>query len=90
MVVVDASVLVNALADDDLDGDRVRERLLAEADLHAPDLVDLEVLSVLRSGALDPEHLPPYLIVRTSFPSWSSHTVTNQNPGPDGVRPTRS
>lgn len=48
MIVVDASVLVNALADDDADGDLARNRLLADPDLHAPSLVDLEVLSVLR------------------------------------------
>ena len=57
MIVVDASVLVNALADDDTDGDRARERLLADTDLHAPSLVDLEVVSVLRwhvgAGDLD-------------------------------------
>ena len=57
MIVVDASVLVNALADDDADGDRARERLLADTDLHAPTLVDLEVISVLRrhvaAGDLD-------------------------------------
>ncbi|MGH3982423.1 MAG: PIN domain-containing protein [Pseudonocardiaceae bacterium] len=48
MIVVDASVLVNALADDDADGDLARSRLLADPDLHAPSIVDLEVLSVLR------------------------------------------
>lgn len=48
MIVVDASVLVNALADDHEDGDRARERLLADPELHAPELLDLEVLSVLR------------------------------------------
>jgi len=57
VIVVDPSVLVNALADDDTDGDRARERLLADTDLHAPSLVDLEVVSVLRrhvaAGDLD-------------------------------------
>lgn len=57
MIVVDASVLVNALADDNNDGDRARARLLADPDLHAPDLIDLEVVSVLRrhvaAGDLD-------------------------------------
>lgn len=48
MIVVDASVLVNVLADDEADGDRARARVLADPDLHAPSLVDLEVLSVLR------------------------------------------
>ncbi len=47
MLVVDASVLVVALADDGSDGDRVRRRLRGEA-LTAPDLIDLEVTSVLR------------------------------------------
>ncbi len=57
MLVVDASVLVNALADDGLDGDRARTRLLADRELHVPDMIDLEVLSVLRKhlrrGSLD-------------------------------------
>ncbi|MGH2826596.1 MAG: type II toxin-antitoxin system VapC family toxin [Actinomycetota bacterium] len=48
MIVLDASVLVVALADDDVDGARARTRLLDDPDLHAPQLVDLEVISVLR------------------------------------------
>ena len=47
MLVVDASVLVVALADDGPDGDRVRQRLRGEQ-LAAPELIDLEVGSVLR------------------------------------------
>jgi len=47
VLVVDASVLVTALADDDVDGNRARERLRGE-DLASPELVDLEVASVLR------------------------------------------
>jgi predicted nucleic acid-binding protein len=47
VLVVDASVLVTALADDDRDGDRARSRLRSER-LVAPELVDLEVASVLR------------------------------------------
>lgn len=47
VIVVDASVLVPALVDDGDDGDQARARLRAEA-LVAPELVDLEVLSVLR------------------------------------------
>lgn len=47
MLVVDASVLTVALADDAKDGDRVRTRL-AGTTLAAPELIDLEVLSVLR------------------------------------------
>lgn len=47
MIVVDASVLAPALGDDDADGDRFRQRLRGEV-LAAPELVDLEVASVLR------------------------------------------
>lgn len=47
MLVVDASVLVVALADDGVDGDVARARLRGE-DLAAPELIDLEVASVLR------------------------------------------
>ena len=47
MIVVDASVLVAALADDAGDGDLARERLRGER-LFAPELIDLEVVSVLR------------------------------------------
>ena len=55
MLVVDASVLATALADDAGDGDRARARLRGEA-LAAPDLVDLEVTSVLR-GRLTGGHV---------------------------------
>lgn len=56
MIVVDASVLAPALADDEGDGDLIRARLRGEQ-LAAPELIDLEVLSTLRraarAGALD-------------------------------------
>ncbi|MEX2290438.1 MAG: type II toxin-antitoxin system VapC family toxin [Mycobacteriales bacterium] len=56
MLVVDASVLVPALADDSASGDTARARLRGRT-LTAPDLIDLEVLSVLRrqlaAGRLD-------------------------------------
>lgn len=56
MLVVDASVLVVALADDGPDGDRARQRLRGER-LAAPELIDLDVGSVLRrqnhSGQID-------------------------------------
>ncbi|MEQ6903755.1 type II toxin-antitoxin system VapC family toxin [Nocardioides sp. YIM 152588] len=55
MLVVDASVLAAALADDHRDGDLARDRLRGE-DLAAPDLVYLEVASVLR-GRLGGGHL---------------------------------
>ena len=47
MLVVDASVLATALADDGFDGETARGRLLAQQ-LAAPELIDLEVASVLR------------------------------------------
>lgn len=56
MIVVDASVVAPALADDDADGDRARERLSGER-LVAPELFDLEVVAVIRkalfAGVLD-------------------------------------
>ena len=56
MIVVDASVVVTALADDGTDGDLVRARFRGE-DLAAPHLLDLEVASVWRrlvaAGAID-------------------------------------
>ena len=55
MLVVDASVLAVALADDSRDGDKARARLRG-AQLAAPELVDLEVASVLR-GQLAGGHL---------------------------------
>lgn len=50
MIVVDASVLAPALADDGDDGDRVRRRLRGER-LAAPELIDLEVVSTIRRAA---------------------------------------
>lgn len=48
MIVVDASVVANALADDGDDGDLARRRLIAAREFAAPDLVDVETVSVLR------------------------------------------
>jgi predicted nucleic acid-binding protein len=50
VIVVDASVLAPALADDGDDGDRARDRLRGEQ-LAAPELIDLEVVSTLRRAA---------------------------------------
>lgn len=47
VLVVDASVLAVAVGDDGKDGDAARSRLRGET-LAAPELVDLEVVSVLR------------------------------------------
>ena len=49
MLVVDASALAPALADDGPDGDSARARLRGEA-LVAPELIDLETVSVIRRG----------------------------------------
>jgi hypothetical protein len=49
---IDACVLAVALADDAADGDMARTRLGGET-LGAPDLVDLEVISVLRGQPAD-------------------------------------
>jgi len=48
VIVVDASVLANAVGDDGMDGRRVRRDLRAARDLAAPDLVDVETVAVLR------------------------------------------
>lgn len=47
MIVVDASVLANVVGDDGADGDRARAAVAGD-DLSVPDLVDVEVVSVLR------------------------------------------
>jgi predicted nucleic acid-binding protein len=56
VLVVDASVLAPALADDGADGDAARKRLRGHA-LVAPELIDLETISVIRrhlqAGQLD-------------------------------------
>jgi predicted nucleic acid-binding protein len=56
VIVVDASVVVTALADDGRDGDRARDRLRGER-LVAPHLIDVEVASAWRrlaaAGDLD-------------------------------------
>lgn len=48
MIVVDASVLANALGDDTRDGHTAREELRAAGEITAPDLVDVETTAVLR------------------------------------------
>lgn len=50
MIVVDASIVVSALADDGTDGDRARERLRGGR-LAAPHLIDIEVTSAWRKLA---------------------------------------
>lgn len=48
MIVVDASVLANVVGDDEAAGKIARARLEAAGEASAPDLVDVEVVSVLR------------------------------------------
>lgn len=48
MIVVDASVLANAVGDGEASGQLVRTRLGSAAAMSAPDLVDVETVSVLR------------------------------------------
>ncbi len=48
MIVVDASIIANALADSGPDGNAARTALRDDSDLAAPDLVDVETVSVWR------------------------------------------
>jgi len=48
LIVVDASVLANAVGDDGSAGRSARARLESAAEVSAPDLVDVETVSVLR------------------------------------------
>lgn len=48
MIVIDASVLANVVGDDADDGHRARVEFRNARDVSAPDLVDVETVSVLR------------------------------------------
>ncbi len=48
MIVIDASVLANAVGDDGDDGRTARRELRSAVDIAAPDLVDAETVFVLR------------------------------------------
>jgi predicted nucleic acid-binding protein len=48
VIVVDASVLANVIADDEADGDAARDALRQRGGVSAPDLVDVETVAVLR------------------------------------------
>jgi predicted nucleic acid-binding protein len=48
VIVVDASVLANAVGDDEAAGQQARDLLRAHRELAAPDLVDVETTAVLR------------------------------------------
>lgn len=72
MIVIDASVLVNALTDDGETGAVARERLTWEHRIVAPQLIDLEVISVLRTlvrrGLLDPDRASVAVVELNRFP----------------------
>jgi len=59
VIVVDASIVANAIGDDGADGRAARDLLASDPDLFAPDLVDVETVAVLRkrwiAGALTAE-----------------------------------
>lgn len=48
MIVVDASVLADSLADDGTRGDRARAAIRAASEVAAPDIIDIETMSALR------------------------------------------
>jgi len=48
VIVVDASVLANAIADDQADGNAARDAIRQHGGVSAPDLVDVETVAVLR------------------------------------------
>ena len=48
MIVVDASILANAIGDDGTDGRRARDEIRGAGYVAAPDLVDVETVAVLR------------------------------------------
>jgi predicted nucleic acid-binding protein len=52
LIVIDASVLANAIADDGADGERARSEVRSAGEVAAPDLVDVETVAVLRRGWL--------------------------------------
>jgi len=53
VIVIDASVLVNVIGDDGRDGATARAVVARAGDLSAPDLVDVETVSVLRKRWLE-------------------------------------
>ena len=72
MIVTDASVVANAIADDGTDGDAARVALRSEDGLAAPDLVDVETVSVLRrrwlAGDLSERRFRTAIIDLTDLP----------------------
>lgn len=60
MIVVDASVLANAIGDDEAAGRTARTELRAAVEFTAPDLVDVETVALLRqrwlAGTISADH----------------------------------
>ncbi len=52
MIVIDASVMVNVLADDGDGGALARDHIARTGDLHSPELLDVETVSALRKRCL--------------------------------------
>ena len=79
MIVVDASMLALAVADHGAEGQRARDRLREDPDLHAPHLIDLEVISALRrlhsAGEVDQQEAEDALdalsdLTLARYPHW--------------------
>ena len=72
MIVLDASVLANAVADDEVAGGVARQVLLSHDDVSIPDLADVEVAAVLRkrylAGALPRDRFHAALGDLTALP----------------------
>jgi predicted nucleic acid-binding protein len=67
VIVIDASVLASAFGDDGEDGDVARERLLGH-ELAAPEIIDLEVMSVWRRTLTDKRRAALALADLTDLP----------------------
>ena len=76
MIVVDASVLANAVGDDATDGQLARQRLAADLDIATPDLADVETVAVLRrrwlAGSLTDERFAGGVAILGGSPSIAS------------------
>ena len=72
MIVVDSSLLANAIAVPAAEGDAARERLARDTDAHAPQLIEVEVVAAVRrlsaSGELSEEGAGLALLHLQAFP----------------------
>jgi predicted nucleic acid-binding protein len=72
VIVVDASILANAVGDDDHDGRTARQRLVGDSAIAAPDLADVETVAVLRrrwlTGALSDERFADAVTLLLALP----------------------